>query len=141
LKDSGDFDFTVNRWKIAMNPMTASVEDTVAALFQPDVLVAPEVFEGLRQRTYQEPDARLMLAILHDAVACFQENIDAQDAKKRNLFLEAEQWILNQDKDWIFSFENICEILGLDPEYMRGGLLRWKTKRLSCGRKRNSQLC
>jgi len=26
----------------------------------------------------------------------------------------------------LFSFDNVCEILGLDPEYMRAGLLRWK---------------
>ena len=27
--------------------------------------------------------------------------------------------------DWVFSFENICETLGLDVGYVRQGLLRW----------------
>jgi hypothetical protein len=30
----------------------------------------------------------------------------------------------------LFAFDNVCEILGLDPEYMRAGLLRWKNAAL-----------
>ena len=42
------------------------------------------------------------------------------DGKKR--FREAEEWIMRGGNDWIFSFDNVCELLGLDPEYVRRGL-------------------
>jgi hypothetical protein len=42
------------------------------------------------------------------------------------LFKEAEEWIMEKNSDWFFSFENICETLELYPDYIRQGLLRWK---------------
>jgi hypothetical protein len=41
-------------------------------------------------------------------------------------FAEAEAWILETDSEWIFSFINCCEVLGIDPDYLRRGLLPWK---------------
>jgi hypothetical protein len=32
--------------------------------------------------------------------------------------------------DGLLSFDTICETLGINPEYVRQGLLRWKEKRL-----------
>jgi hypothetical protein len=32
--------------------------------------------------------------------------------------------------DGLFSFDTVCETLGINPEYVRQGLLRWKKKRL-----------
>ncbi len=67
-----------------------------------------------------------MLAVLHDAVVCFQDHVKARDKRKRRLFLEAEEWILDQDRRYFFSFENVCGSLSLDPSYLRRGLMRWK---------------
>jgi hypothetical protein len=39
---------------------------------------------------------------------------------------EAEEWISNQDRSYPFSFDNICDALGFDANYMRQGLARWK---------------
>ena len=50
--------------------------------------------------------------------------------KAKRLYEAAEEWILEQGHDWIFSFENICGALGFNPEYVRRGLLRWKEKKL-----------
>lgn len=69
-----------------------------------------------------------MLAILEDAIACFQKYVLARDARGKTLFRDAEEWILEEGSDWIFSFENICEVLGLDPKYLRQGLVRWKER-------------
>jgi hypothetical protein len=35
---------------------------------------------------------------------------------------------MEDDGDWLFSFANICDILGLSPAYIRAGLLRWKER-------------
>jgi hypothetical protein len=71
------------------------------------------------------------LAVLEDAINCFQVNVIAQNARRKKLFNETEDWIMEQDNDWIFSFVSICEVLGLNPEYVRRGLLRWKEKKLA----------
>lgn len=71
-----------------------------------------------------------MLAVLEDAIFCFQKNIFARDRRGRSLVREAEEWIL-ANSDCPFSFENICEVLGIAPNYLRQGLLRWKQKQLA----------
>ena len=78
-----------------------------------------------------EPEKSLMLGVLDDAVNCFQENLLAKSGRGRKLFDEAEEWILDEARDCIFSFENICEVLGFSAEYLRHGLVRWKEKKLS----------
>lgn len=51
--------------------------------------------------------------------------------KGKKLFQEAEEWIFERNSRWPFSFENICDGLGLDCGYLRLGLIRWAQKRLS----------
>lgn len=65
-----------------------------------------------------------MLAVLDDAIECFQKYAGARARKRGRLFLEAEQWILERDGAWPFSFENICDVLNLDPSYIRRGLMQ-----------------
>lgn len=72
-----------------------------------------------------------MLAVLQDAVVCFQDNVTATCKRKRLMHLDAEEWIVNEDRNYPFSFENVCEALGYDPAYMRQGLMRWKEAVLS----------
>ena len=79
-----------------------------------------------------EPEKVLMLAVLEDAINCFQVNVVAHSGKRKKLFDEAEEWILERDNDWIFSFASVCETLRINPEYVRGGLQRWKEKKLAC---------
>ncbi|MBI4525692.1 MAG: hypothetical protein HY695_17995 [Deltaproteobacteria bacterium] len=87
-----------------------------------------DLLEILGRRTAREGEEELMLAILEDAVACFQKYVREQGGKGKALFRDAENWILSKNSDWLFSFENICEVLGFDPKYLRQGLMRWKEK-------------
>ena len=98
-------------------------------LFEPDVLLPAQYFGNICTKTLEEPEKSLMLAVLDDAINCFQDNIMAQSRRRKRLFKDAEEWILKDDGDWVFSFENICEALGFDPEYVRRGLLQWKEKK------------
>ena len=63
-----------------------------------------------------------MLAVLDDVIECFQKYAGARDGKGGRLFREAEEWILERDSEWLFSFDNICDVLNLDPSYIRRGL-------------------
>ena len=60
-------------------------------------------------------EERLMLAVLRDAVECFQANALSEQPWEKKLFQEAANWILAKNSDWFFSFENICETLQLNP--------------------------
>lgn len=99
-------------------------------LFQPDTVLPAQYFETIRGRAFSEPEKRLMLAILQDAVECFQKYIFPWNRRGRAIFDETEQWIMEENSDWLFSFEGICECLGFDPKYVRKGLLLWKNSHL-----------
>jgi len=126
-------------WKTASSAYTGdqtglTADERITFLFQPDTLLSAQYFENLRRKTLLEPEKRLMLAILEDAINCFQDNLLSPSVKGKKFFEEAEEWILDKDGDWIFSFDNICQVLGFNPEYVRHGLLRWKEKKLATDR-------
>lgn len=107
------------------------VEERLASLFQPDALLEAQYYDTFRRKAHLEPERSLMLAVLEDAVACFQNYLLARDGKGKALFREAEEWIMDRNSDWLFSFENTCEVSGINPECVRQGLLRWKEKKLT----------
>jgi len=98
----------------------------VEALFQPDILIPSQYLATHQRRFHQEPEKILMLALLEDAIVCFQDNLGATCKRKIALFEDVEEWILNEDGSYIFSFENICDVLGFDASYLRNGMMRWK---------------
>jgi hypothetical protein len=87
------------------------------------------VIEQLFKKEIREGEEGLMLAVLENAIEYFQKYAVGQREREKRLFKEAEEWILEKDSDWFFSFENICETLGLYPDYIRQGLMRWKEAR------------
>ena len=111
-----------------MDRAAAVFEETSASLFQPDTLIPDQYLETFRRKRLA-PEKKLMLTVLEDAVRCFQDNVTARGGKRKKLFDEAEEWILEENSDWLFSFESISEVLGLNPQYVRQGLLRWKEKK------------
>lgn len=93
-----------------------------------DAAVREEYFNTLRRSEYLEPEKALLLAILQDAIASYQKYCSARDRVGADRFREAEQWIMLEGDDWIFTFDNVCELLGLDPQYVRRGVLGWRAK-------------
>jgi hypothetical protein len=72
-----------------------------------------------------QAEKRLMLAVLEGAVSDFQKYATASSGRGRRLFAEASAWLGSSAIDGPFGFENICQGLGLDPSFIRGGLQRW----------------
>jgi hypothetical protein len=101
-------------------------DDKVASIFQADVLLSEQYFGNFRRRSYLEPEKRLMFAVLEDAIRCYQDNYISPRGKKKRHFEEVKEWLLSEDGDWVFSFENVCDVLGVNAAYIRHGLLRWK---------------
>ena len=107
------------------------VEEKMGSLFQPDTLLPAQYFDIVRRKANSEPEKKLMLAILEDAIDCFQKYIFARDGRGKGIFREAEDWILEENSDRLFSFETVCDALGFNPSYVRQGLLRWKEMALA----------
>jgi hypothetical protein len=93
----------------------------------PPATILPEQF-------YSSPSApdtgrgevALMRAVLEDAIGCFQKQMHDSGRRVQRLAREAEEWLFTDDHRWPFSFVNICAVLGLEPEYVRLGLKRWR---------------
>ncbi|HEY0300810.1 MAG TPA: hypothetical protein VGC36_05740 [Rhizomicrobium sp.] len=94
-------------------------------LFQPDIMLPAQYFSVLRKTAPQGPEYGLVLAMLQDAIECFQKYRFATDENGRALYADARDWITSTDRKWPFSFENICGILKFDVDYVRSGLARW----------------
>jgi hypothetical protein len=111
-----------------MKDREVGIEERVSELFQPDTLLPSQYFDRIRRRSQHDGERRLMIAILEDAVAVYRKQAGARDARGRSLFHEAEEWIEDGEKSWLFSFENICDVLGIDADYLRRGLRTWKER-------------
>jgi len=107
------------------------VNDTFSHLLQPDTLLPSQYFAIVKRKGAHGPERRLVAAVLEDAVECYQKHLRARDEKTRQLFLDAEEWICSDDRSWPFSFENVCDLLQINPTYLRRGLFAWKDRQLS----------
>src|SRR5262245_2706823 len=89
-----------------------------------------EIIQGVYKKSIREGEERLMLAVLENAVEYFQKYVLARKPSGKQLFREAEEWFLDKDGEALYSFENICETLGLHPDPIRKGLMVWKEAKL-----------
>jgi hypothetical protein len=95
---------------------------TTSKLIESDTLLPEQFFAGKNGDDGASNERQLMLAILRDAVECFQRFALARDAQGRETFDEADEWIFSPERVWPFSFENICDVLGIEAAYVRSGL-------------------
>lgn len=101
-----------------------SFDDRLASLFEPDQLLAIQFFDTYRRRTHLQPEKVLMFAVLKDAVTCIGKYAGSSKGRAKRLFGETRDWILLEDEDWPFSFNNICAALGLEPACLRRALMQ-----------------
>ncbi len=117
-----------------------TLDERLPGLFEPDTLLPIQYFEAMRKKHLLEGEKRLILSVLEDAIECFMKCIDASTSKGQRLFRDADEWIAHEDKRWVFSFDNVCDMLDINPEYMRMGLRKWKDKRLDAIARRRATL-
>ena len=107
-----------------------TLDERLPALFEPDTLLPIQYFEAMRRKHLLEGEKRLILSVLEDAIECFMKCMDSATNKGQRLYREADEWISLEDKFWVFSFDNVCDMLDINPEYMRRGLRDWKQRKL-----------
>ena len=108
--------------------MNTALEDRALTTLEADLIVPSQFFDRIKAERSSQPEKRLMLAVMEDAIATFQKSAPAITRRQRRLLKETEDWIGSGDSSWPFSFENICAALDIEAEYLRGGISRWKEK-------------
>ena len=92
--------------------------------FKPYMLTPSQYFESCGPNLYFQPEKMLMLAVLEDAIDHYRQFLSARDAHGKSACREAADWFWSDQMDWPFSYKNICDALGFDPDYLRQGLFR-----------------
>jgi hypothetical protein len=57
-------------------------------------------------KSYSQPEKELMLAVLKDAIIIYKKQFYCGNA----LFKEAETWLFDRERDWLFSFGTVCAL-------------------------------
>ncbi|HMO17801.1 MAG TPA: hypothetical protein PKA63_07295 [Oligoflexia bacterium] len=105
---------SIERWE---------TESYAGSFFEPDVLL-PSQFMSKEEEGIGGGERRLMAAILSDGVEAYLEQAECY-VKGISTRVDAIEWIEAKDMSYVFSFENVCSGLGINPEYLRLGLARY----------------
>ena len=119
---------------------TTGLDERIGSLFQPDTLIGEDYASNFRRKIPLEAERTLLLAILEDGIRSFQENLFATSGKRRTIFDEANEWIFSEDDSWFCSFVSICNLLSLEPQYIRRGLRQWEAKMKKTATQRKSSI-
>ena len=92
---------------------------------EPETILPVQYFTRVGIGASRQPEKRLMLAVLEEAVRTFQRCASARSRRGQRLFAEAEVWFASDETDWPFSYVNICDALALEVSALRAGLSRW----------------
>jgi hypothetical protein len=76
-----------------------------------------------------QPEKRLMLAVLEDAVTIYLRECTREGADPSRDLVEARAWLQADGDAWPFSFVAICRALELEPSAIRRGLASWHQRR------------
>ena len=76
------------------------------------------------------PERALLSALLFDGLQAYVNYVITDSARTKSRYREAYNWLTTLGSDYVFSFENVCEALGIDPEFLRYGLMNTCNSRL-----------
>ena len=76
-----------------------------------------------------EPEKRLALAVLqtvlYDCRGTGQRGANGRaPVRNRRAYDRAMAYVASRDRSWPYSFENLCETIGVDPGFLRQRLAR-----------------
>lgn len=108
-------------------------EHTKNLFGQPDVLLLDEYLHVYQSNLAQTPEMKLLAAVLKDGIDSYIKHLSAKPRRSKRFLNEAEEWFFSKDEDRLFSFENVCSVLKIDPGYIRRCLLRYKREHAQNG--------
>ena len=103
-----------------MEPYLTVFEEGRDAVLAPDVLLPAQYFARIRSVT-KSRERLLWVRVLEDAADCWIRFHRSGNARHERLAIDAGRWI-NGTHESRFSFVDVCEMLGIDPDYLRRGI-------------------
>lgn len=101
----------------------------MSSVIVPEDLLAPEpalpiqFYEIWHRTRFITSERALVLSVLWQAVADLQKFRFARRRRQQRLYMEAYHWVASEDRNWPYSFVNLCEVLNLPDEALRDQLL------------------
>ena len=111
----------------ALAPALAEDRAPLPAGFEPETVLPSQLLDTSNLGAAMQPEKRLMLAVLEDAIATLQRTANGTSRVALRDFDETRAWLASDDTTWPYTFVNICHVLGFDPSFLRRGLERWLT--------------
>jgi hypothetical protein len=65
------------------------------------------------------PEEALAAGVLRQAASDLRRFHESEDAIGREMHADARSWFSSNDTEWPYSFVNVCESLGIEPEEIR----------------------
>ena len=91
----------------------------LTTLLQTEAILPSQFWDSAPVDQRGGPERRLLLAILEDALVTLLQHRTREDLASRRLITETERWIASDRRTSIFDFAGLCDVLSLDPDYIR----------------------
>jgi hypothetical protein len=108
---------------IAQEGRQGTMKENILMMLGADASVQQQYLDTVRRSEHLEPEKALLVALLEDAIHTYRKYRATRGRVGKKRFREAKEWIMGGGNDWIFSFNNVCELLGLNPDYVRRGVI------------------
>ena len=98
-----------------------------------DYTLAELSFDALQEKAGELAERKLIIAVLEDAIVCYQRYLFAVSGEDKRVFDQAEAWLMRDSgkaNRAPFSFDYICDALGLDKLALRQQLRLWCSKQI-----------
>lgn len=89
-----------------------------------EFILPAQFFDAIRTRTPSCGEYRLAFAVLADGLNCFLRYAKSKTVAEHKLFSDARDWILSTTDRGLFGFENLCDTFGIEPNLLRGALMK-----------------
>ena len=97
--------------------------EDVQRMLEGDILTPSQFYDSRRGTQTDDPLRRLMFAVLRDALICLSARLGS--AVRPRDVREAMEWVGNETDDHPFSFNSVCDSLGINPGALRTALKDW----------------
>jgi hypothetical protein len=101
-----------------------------------DDTLLPSQFWLPPMEAHGEPEKRLMVAVLEDALSLLLNDARCPSKQRRGAVLEASRWLASDERSGPFAFASICDLLGFDVARVRRAIRSLRSARNAYGRKR-----
>lgn len=101
--------------------------DFLGDFLEPDILLPTQLLMP-DEKGIDGPERKLMAAVLSDGIEVYLTLSTSVTEPNKDDLADASEWVWTQDHSYVFSFDNVCESLGISPNYLRFGLERYLEK-------------